>query len=453
MTTQPWVPMLSYHASLGHISQILESEAQPNATSARLILQQDRGAVAQPWERECASALALLAMQTMKTISNFFPDPHFPSPGLFLLPQATSAFLRFLEGKYLVFFLFSHNSIMGRGKYIADDQRCRNICFTWNNFPEDWQAQLQARMPPFKHLIGGVEFAPTTGTPHIQGYVEFKNSVKGSTLKKKFKMHMEERIKSAEQASGYCEKECDPATLLKIGTHSRQGNRRDISAVRELIQEGHGMRAVLNDDTLNGCQAVRFAQTYLTYCERPREHAPIVCWFYGKAGTSKTARAIMYAKRIAPDNWHLQGNDAQWWDGFDGHEVLIIDDLREDKLSFTQLLYTLDRVPQRLPIKGGFRQNTAKYIFITSAYAPECVYNTNEDLHQLTRRITHIAQILSNTTCSIEKGDALPPFTEEELCPPPREGSNPPTFESFKRREEVCEEGTPQSGDEERVES
>lgn len=49
--------------------------------------------------------------------------------------------------------------------------------FTWNNYPEDWMAQLA---PVFEgcQWIAGEEVAPTTGTPHIQGYVEFPVKVR-----------------------------------------------------------------------------------------------------------------------------------------------------------------------------------------------------------------------------------------------------------------------------------
>lgn len=51
--------------------------------------------------------------------------------------------------------------------------------FTWNNFPEDWADVIRSRVEavrvkfPLLKWIGGEEVAPTTGTPHIQGYVEF----------------------------------------------------------------------------------------------------------------------------------------------------------------------------------------------------------------------------------------------------------------------------------------
>ena len=53
--------------------------------------------------------------------------------------------------------------------------------FVWNNYPEDWKEIL---VPKFqdstnvKGYIAGKEIAPTTGTPHLQGYVEFKEKAR-----------------------------------------------------------------------------------------------------------------------------------------------------------------------------------------------------------------------------------------------------------------------------------
>lgn len=49
--------------------------------------------------------------------------------------------------------------------------------FTWNNFPEDFLEQLA---PAFLGTlwVAGKEFAPSTGTPHLQGYVEFPKKVR-----------------------------------------------------------------------------------------------------------------------------------------------------------------------------------------------------------------------------------------------------------------------------------
>lgn len=50
--------------------------------------------------------------------------------------------------------------------------------FTWSNYSQDWVARLAPCFEGSVGWIGGYEIAPTTGTPHIQGYVEFKSKVR-----------------------------------------------------------------------------------------------------------------------------------------------------------------------------------------------------------------------------------------------------------------------------------
>lgn len=45
--------------------------------------------------------------------------------------------------------------------------------FTWNNYPLDCLAQLALAFESFDKWGFGYEIAPDTGTPHLQGYVEF----------------------------------------------------------------------------------------------------------------------------------------------------------------------------------------------------------------------------------------------------------------------------------------
>jgi len=51
-------------------------------------------------------------------------------------------------------------------------------CFTWNNYPENWLEIIGSVVPKIDGYYMGREICPTTGTPHIQGYVEFKEKVR-----------------------------------------------------------------------------------------------------------------------------------------------------------------------------------------------------------------------------------------------------------------------------------
>lgn len=51
------------------------------------------------------------------------------------------------------------------------DRRTRWV-FTWNNYPLDYLEKLR-NMPDMEFVKAGLEKAPSTGTPHIQGFVRF----------------------------------------------------------------------------------------------------------------------------------------------------------------------------------------------------------------------------------------------------------------------------------------
>ena len=80
----------------------------------------------------------------------------------------------------------------------------------------------------------------------------------------------------------------------------------------------------------------------------------------------------------------------KWFEGYDGHKKVLIDDMRKDFMKFHELLRLLDRYPMRVEQKGTSRQFVANHIIITSAYNPAMLFETREDIHQLLRRIDNI---------------------------------------------------------------
>ena len=86
-------------------------------------------------------------------------------------------------------------------------KKLRNICFTWNNYPVNWDSVFYQlwNIGKVRYYIGGYETAET-GTLHIQGYVEFKNQVTLNWLKKNISpdIHWEERLGNQQQAIDYC---------------------------------------------------------------------------------------------------------------------------------------------------------------------------------------------------------------------------------------------------------
>lgn len=56
-------------------------------------------------------------------------------------------------------------------------------CITWNNYPEDWISSMEPILKLCKGYVLGKEIAPTTGTPHIQGFLDFKTKTRWTPFK------------------------------------------------------------------------------------------------------------------------------------------------------------------------------------------------------------------------------------------------------------------------------
>jgi len=257
--------------------------------------------------------------------------------------------------------------------------KARSYVFTFNNPTVFDYSKIEC-----KFLIVGNEIAPETKTLHHQGYIMFKSSMSFNSVKAKLPTgsHIEVAKGSPQQNIAYCSKE---SIFYEFGDRPKMGKRNDIIAVKEAIAEGHGMRHII--DLTNSYQSWRAAEFVLKYKERERNWKPVVKWYYGPSGSGKSKQAYSECK----DPW-TSLNDLQWWQGYDAHEHVILDDFRSHHCSFSTLLRILDRYPFVVQNKGGSRQLLARLIIITTCRHPLNTYNTTEDVSQLIRRIDEIRE-------------------------------------------------------------
>lgn len=261
-------------------------------------------------------------------------------------------------------------------------QRSRNFCFTLNNYTDDEIVGI--KNIKYKYIILGDEIGQN-GTKHIQGYICFHNALSFSSLKKKIpRAHIEISKGSAEQNRKYCSKE---KILFEDGEIPSQGQRNDLSNIREIIKDTGKMRDVV--DVATSYQSVRMAEVILKYHEPKRNWKPTVKWYYGRTGTGKS-----YTAYSELDDPYVCGDTNQWWEGYDAHENVIIDDFRKDFIKFHLLLKLLDRYAFNVYCKGGNRQLLAKTIIITTPKHPRDTYDNHqdEDIQQLLRRIDVIRE-------------------------------------------------------------
>lgn len=284
---------------------------------------------------------------------------------------------------------------------ITTAKKSRKWCFTLfykgecpgPSFFDDWTCD---------YLVVGKEVCPTTGREHMQGYVRFANPHALAGVNKLAKAHWEPCKGTEQDNFDYCTKEED--RIIEWGEREKpdetdrdpkQGKRNDIAHVRELVQAGASMEEVVCES--NSYQAIRMAETMLKYFEQKRSWIPNVVWIWGPTGTGKShmAHNICGADDAEAREPWISGVNGRWFEGYDGHEKVIIDDFRHDWCDFHVLLRLLDRYPYRVEVKGGSRQFLARWIVITSPFPPDKVYpgRIGEDVAQLLRRITRIVHL------------------------------------------------------------
>lgn len=253
-------------------------------------------------------------------------------------------------------------------------------CFTLNNYSEDEYKDAENIF--CKYLIIGKEIGES-GTPHLQGYVEFETNQRLNRLKGLLnRAHWEKRLGTGSQAAEYCKKDGNYVERGEL-SKPKQGTRTDIEEARNIVRTTGRMKNVV--ENVNSFQAIRVAEMYLKYAEPKRNWQPEVRWYYGPTGAGKTRAAMEES-----NDPYISGKNLKWWEGYDGHEDVILDDFRKDFCTFHELLRILDRYEYRIEVKGASRQLLAKRIWITSCYPPDKVYETREDIGQLLRRITEI---------------------------------------------------------------
>lgn len=297
----------------------------------------------------------------------------------------------------------------------------RHYCFTWNNYTKDTEEYLKNL--DYKYMIYGHEICPTTKTPHLQGYIEFKNERYFYAVCKLFKgARISVRMQPSDNNIKYCSKDKD---LFEDGIPDKQGKRNDLQKLRDELKDGATMKEIVNNYNL---QNIKVAEKWLEYNEIKRNWKPEVIWLYGDTGVGKSKLARQMCTDEEP---YVKNNKSKWWRGYDHQSNVILDDLRSSWMDYTDLLAILDRYEYTVENKGGYRSLLAKKIIITCNVHPRRIYDFLKDdsIRQLLRRIDTILLIED------EPGKEVGGNNEKGFPPPaPSAEGAPPVF--FNGKEE-----------------
>lgn len=103
-----------------------------------------------------------------------------------------------------------HSGVEGNTKTSNPTTRSRGWCYTWNNYTEDdWKNIVEWSDTETQQYVVGKEVG-ASGTPHLQGYVYFKNAKTFKQMKDKWgQVHWEKAKGKPDDNFKYCSKDND----------------------------------------------------------------------------------------------------------------------------------------------------------------------------------------------------------------------------------------------------
>jgi len=246
--------------------------------------------------------------------------------------------------------------------------------FTINN-PEDDDI-LRFPRNKYQFLIYQYEIGEN-GTEHIQGYVIMNSNVRFSTMKKMVpRAHFEARLGTHEQAVNYCSKletrkENTEPTIIgeyidrratkNLENKENEKPKSQSLLVKRLLDEGCSMKEVADNSFHMFLKYNRAFHSYRAISVPPRNSKTTCILIYGPTNTGKSS----WCQANFPNAyWKPKG---KWWDGYEGQDVVIIDEFY-GWFGWDYLLRLTDRYPLILEgkaVTGGY-QFTSSVIIFTS---------------------------------------------------------------------------------------
>ncbi|KAH0785549.1 Rep [Histomonas meleagridis] len=220
--------------------------------------------------------------------------------------------------------------------------RAKRWVFTWNNPPDTWKETLES-FSMVSYMIAEVEFAPSTGTKHIQGYIRFDERVYKNTLMAKTNCFWDIARGSELDNYKYCTKyggehyEYGEMTMETQLYKSKEDKMKQmLSNVMtmkwEQFEDKYPIQAFYHQKRLENYKISHMK----VHNDWPGQLEKKNYWIWGPPGTGKShwARTKKPLSQIYPKMCN------KWWDSFrpGEHTLVIFEDFPSDGRPFAQLM-------------------------------------------------------------------------------------------------------------------
>lgn len=262
----------------------------------------------------------------------------------------------------------------------------RKFIFTICNPTASDDLALKEGNPDIKYIYYGSELAPTTGTPHYQGWVVLTKVARVPACGRILGGRASVRIMrgSPDQNKTYCSKDGDVRSWGEAPPG--QGKRADLDTLRDGLRAGQTLVELADGDHFGS--VVRYHRGlswYAAMVQKPRTHKTKGIIYWGVTGAGKSTSV----HEQAPDAfWLMSSRATPWWCGYRGQSDVVIDEFGYGQLSYSFVLRLLDRFPLRVETKGGSVQFVALRVWFTSNRDPRDWWPNVPDKSAFFARVT-----------------------------------------------------------------
>lgn len=273
----------------------------------------------------------------------------------------------------------------------SNNRRSRKYQLTFNNPDKHKNCSHEA----IKEILGkwdNIQYwcmcDEVAKAPHTHLYVQFKNPVYFSSIKKSFPTaHIEEAQGTAEENRAYIRKEGKWENTEKETTNlkatfeedgiikSGQGRRTDLENLYQMIKDGYSNVEILeiNPDNILNLQHIDKARLEILYARYKSERRInlLVTYVYGKTGFGKSRDILDFH---SDENVYRITDYKHPFDTYSGEDVLVLEEFRSD-LPIGNMLNYLDIYPLQLPARYNNRQACYNFVYIVSNWQLEDQYH------------------------------------------------------------------------------
>lgn len=262
--------------------------------------------------------------------------------------------------------------------------RSRKFVFTWNNYPADDVFNNTLDSLGAVYLCYGKELAPTTRTPHLQGFLYFTNALSLGSLRSKLPgVDLRVARGTSDQCIAYCSKD---GIFSERGdrplSHNDKGDKERMRWATALELARLGTFDEIEPQILIGHYS-SLRRIHSDFLPSPVDNDELSnFWIIGRSGIGKSRMVRTKFPGLYPKPLN------KWWDVYSGEREFLLDDVDPNHGIWLGSFLKIwsDHYPFVAEIKGRSQTIRPLVCCVTSQYSILEVFKEEKLVEAISRR-------------------------------------------------------------------